>query len=68
MNYVVTHCASTRIALIMDRHNEADDFTNFLEMVERRLAYEYWFFGHFHDNRVIDQKHILLWEQIIQIL
>ena len=24
--------------------------------------------GHYHDNRAIDEKHILLWEQIVQIL
>lgn len=27
-----------------------------------------WHGGHFHDNRSVDQKHILLWEQIVQIL
>ena len=68
VDYVITHCASTSIALSMDRHNEADHLTEFLEMVDRRLEYEYWFFGHFHDNRSVDQKHILLWEQIVQIL
>ena len=52
----------------MDRHNEADHLTEFLEMVDRKLEYQYWFFGHFHDNRSVDQKHILLWEQIVQIL
>ena len=68
VDYVITHCASTSIALSMDRHNEADNLTEFLEMVDRRLEYEYWFFGHFHDNRSVDQKHILLWDQIVQIL
>ena len=38
-------------------------------MVDRRLEYEYWFFWeHFHDNRSVDQKHILLLGQIVQIL
>ena len=68
VDYVITHCASTSIALSMNRHNEADPLTDFLEMIDRRLEYEYWFFGHFHDNRSVDQKHILLWEQIVQIL
>ena len=68
VDYVITHCASTSITLSMNRHNEADHLTEFLEMVDRRLEYEYWFFGHFHDNRSVDQKHILLWEQIVQIL
>ena len=68
VDYVITHCASTSIALAMDRHNEADHLTEFLEIIDRRMEYEYWFFGHFHDNRSVDQKHILLWEQIVQIL
>ena len=52
----------------IDRHNEADPLTEFLEIIDQRMEYEYWFFGHFHDNRSVDQKHILLWEQIVQIL
>ena len=32
----------------------------------RRL--NYWLFGHYHGNKAIDTKHILLWEQIVQIL
>ena len=67
-DYVVTHCAPTSIALAISRHNEVDTLSEFLELVDRRLKYEAWFFGHFHDNRKLDQKHILLWEQIIQIL
>lgn len=33
-----------------------------------RVDYHYWLFGHYHDNRAIDEKHILLWEQIIQVI
>lgn len=66
-DYVVTHCASTHIALSMSRHNEADALSDFLETVDRRLEYTAWFFGHFHDNRIVAEKHILLWEQIVQI-
>ena len=49
--HVITHCASTSIVLAMNRHNEAGPLTDFLEMIDRRLEYEYWFFDHFHDNR-----------------
>ena len=67
-DYVITHCASTSIALSIDHRNEADHLTEFLEIIDRRMEYKYWIFGHFHDNRSVDQKHILLWEQIVQIL
>lgn len=67
-DYVITHCAPTSTALAMNRHNEPDHLSDFLDMVNSRLDFQYWFFGHFHDNRAVDAKHILLWEQIVQIL
>ena len=56
------------IALMGSRHNEADRLTDFLQEVRERAKYHCWLFGHYHDNRAIDEKHILLWEQIVQIL
>ena len=68
MDYIITHCAPTSIALMGTRHNEADRLTDFLQDVQKRAKYHYWLFGHYHDNKAIDEKHILLWEQIVQIL
>ena len=68
VDYILTHCAPTSIALQFSRHNVADHLTDFLQEVKDRTQYHYWLFGHYHDNKVIDTKHILLWEQIVQIL
>ena len=46
----------------------ADHLTDFLQEVKDRVQYHYWLFGHYHGNKAIDTKHILLWEQIVQIL
>ena len=67
VDYIITHCAPTSIALMGSRHNEADRLTDFLQEVQERAKYHYWLFGHYHDNKAIDEKHILLWEQIVQI-
>ena len=58
VDYVITHCAPTSIALMENRHNEADPLTDFLQEVKERAHYHYWLFGHYHDNRAIDEKHI----------
>lgn len=68
VDYVITHCAPTSIALMENRHNEADPLTDFLQEVKEKTRYHYWLFGHYHDNRAIDEKHILLWEQIVQVI
>ena len=67
VDYIITHCAPTSIALMGSRHNEADRLTDFLQEVRERAKYYYWLFGHYHDNKAVDEKHILLWEQIVQI-
>ena len=68
VDYIITHCAPTSIALMGSRHNEADRLTDFLQEVQERAKYHYWLFGHYHDNKAIDEKHILLWEQIVRII
>ena len=68
VDYLLTHCAPTSIALMGSRHNEADRLTDFLQEVRERARYHYWLFGHYHDNKAIDEKHILLWEQIVRII
>ena len=68
VDYIITHCAPTSIALMGSRHNEADRLSDFLQEVREMAKYHYWLFGHYHDNRAIDEKHILLWEQIVQVI
>ena len=65
--YVLTHCAPTSIAQQMNRHYQPDALTEFLETVEQRLEFGCWLFGHYHANRAIDKKHILLYEDIVQL-
>ena len=68
VDYVITHCAPTSIADMENYHNEADRLTDFLQEVKEKTNYHYWLFGHYHGNRAIDEKHILLWEQIVQVI
>lgn len=67
VDYVITHCAPTSIAKTINRHYQPDALTDFLEMVNKRLDFRYWLMGHYHANRSLTPKHILLWEQIVQL-
>ncbi len=46
---------------------QADALTNFLEEIAQRCQFKYWFFGHYHDNGVIREKFVLLYEQILRL-
>lgn len=64
VDVILTHCAPTSVQQKIDPHYTPDRLTDFLQMVKERCAFAYWFFGHYHDNRIIDEKFILQWEQI----
>lgn len=68
VDYVLTHCAPTSTIQLINQSYQPDRLTDFLEMVNNHLDFRYWLFGHYHDNRKLTEKHILLWEQIIQLI
>lgn len=68
VDYIITHCASSTIqAILGGGMYKPDRLTDYFMEVEGKLQFKKWFFGHYHDNRNVDEKHILLYEQMIQI-
>ncbi len=65
-DFVVTHCAPSSVQALMGYHDN-DALTRYLEEIHRKLAYTRWFFGHYHDDRQVTDKDILLYQQIIRI-
>ena len=65
-DFVLTHCAPSSIQAQLGFH-ENDYLTSYLEDIRAKLDYKYWFFGHYHVNKNITAKDIILYEQIIRI-
>lgn len=69
VDYVVTHCASTSIQAMIGckRGNiyEKDILTDYFEELEQKLQYKMWYFGHYHLNAFIDEKHTVLYHPIV---
>ena len=64
---ILTHCGPDSIAAQVCHPYKPDRLTGFLETVKRRCSFDYWFFGHHHDNRTIEGRFILQWEQMVEI-
>lgn len=64
---ILTHCCPTSIARKLSLAYAPDTLTDFLEMVSQRCRFACWFFGHYHDNQVVDGRYILQWEQISKL-
>ena len=62
---ILTHCAPTSIQDVFSRGMyEHDALTDYLEQVRRRCSFKTWFFGHYHENEMIGQKYVMLYEMI----
>ena len=66
VDVVVSHCAPTSIAA-MAGFSDKDRLTDYLEQVREKLSFRRWFFGHYHDNRQLLGKYIMLYEQMVRI-
>ncbi len=65
---IITHCCPSSI---QDEFGgglyQRDDLTEFLEEVRQRCRFRSWFFGHYHEDAVIEEQYVMLYEKIIQL-
>lgn len=71
VDYVLTHCCATKLQeKIMEcvgGNTKADILTDYFQKLESILEYKQWFFGHYHHDFKVDDKHTLLYNKIIAI-
>ena len=67
VDYIITHCAPETIQQIIDYDFENNELTEFLEVIKNEVEYMHWYFGHYHLNKSIDEKHTCLYDQIIKL-
>ena len=66
VDMIISHCAPSSIVEKIGRgFYDTDELTDFFEMIKNKCEFKYWFFGHYHDNNIIDDKFILLYDEIV---
>lgn len=69
VDFVITHCAPQSIAeKLYNAPIKPDKLTMYFDELLGKINFRYWFFGHYHEDRKINDKFILLYDQIIRIL
>lgn len=69
VDYIITHCCATSTQALMSAGLfKSDILTDYLEEIRVNTDFKRWYFGHYHDNKAINDKEILLYEQIIRLL
>ena len=68
MDYIIPLCCPSSI---QDTFSgglfQRDALTDFLDEVRERCRFQYWFFGHYHENMVVEKEFVMLYNQIIRL-
>ena len=67
VDWIVSHCCPSSVADIIGggfyRH---DALTDFFDEIKERCEFDYWFFGHYHDERTVMRKFMLRYERVAE--
>lgn len=70
IDFIITHCAPTttaRLVLFGIGMFHSDILTDYLEGIRQCVKFKKWFFGHYHDDKNINEKEVMLYNDIIRI-
>ena len=67
VDFIFTHCASKRTMAKISPYYENDELTSFLNVIEDLIGFEHWFFGHYHVDDRLDDKHTALFNEIVYL-
>lgn len=72
VDYVVTHtCANRFLSQTLHpdpnwMNPQTDVLTDFLDELEDKLQFRHWYYGHFHKDRVIDDRHTVVFHKVLR--
>ena len=66
VDFIVSHCCPQQVASAAGFY-DGDILTSYFNTIAETVDFKKWFFGHYHDNRQIMMKWIMLYEQIVRI-
>lgn len=72
VDYILTHtCSNSVLKDITEifgfQPKPEENLNKYLEIIGEKVDFKHWYFGHFHEDIEIDQRHTLIFEKIYKI-
>lgn len=65
VDLIITHCCPSSIQSQFMPYGDYDILTDYLNIIRHTVEYNQWYFGHYHFNAPIDEKHGCLYHYIL---
>lgn len=69
VDYIISHCCSSSTQELVAKNNSylLNVLTDFLDDIKEKVKYKKWCFGHYHDNLMVNDKEVLLYNTIVEL-
>lgn len=69
VDYIITHCCGTSLIPMLCLGGDSDPLTNYFDYLEFdfKLKFKHWYFGHYHRDRKLDDKHTCIYNRVEKI-
>ena len=69
IDYIISHCCSSKTQNMLSSDGEyvTNALTDFFDLVREKCEFKKWYFGHYHDNKQVNQQNVLLYEDIVPL-
>lgn len=73
VDYILTHCCSKSLLSVVSNKlgytlSHVDKLNKYLDNIDTKIDFKHWYFGHLHDDIQIDNKHTLLYNNVLQVV
>ena len=64
----ITHCCPSSVQdAFSGGLYRRDALTDFFDEIRECCKFQYWFFGHYHENIVVQKQFVMLYEQMLRL-
>ena len=67
VDIIISHCCDDNTQNCINNYYEHDKLTNFFKIINESVDFKYWFFGHYHIDKFIDNKHRAVFNDVIPL-
>lgn len=66
VDYIITHCCSSKVEELLGRKNY-DRLADFFNYIDTSVDFKNWYFGHYHQDCEVSEKHTVVYRKFRKI-
>lgn len=67
VDIIISHCACSSVQKLVKESYGEDELTEYFEQLKQFIEYQYWICGHYHIDKKVEEKHCILYHQIVSL-